>query len=265
MNEEVQLTLDDAVAEVIGILDGSDLEYMPELDRYQSITRQLNRALRAVALDNEWSYYSDVRNVGTAQCGAMSVYLPGSIRARIINDDSVRLVRPNSTTIVAWAYFQPRDALSKYRFKDGLWCSSTRQTLDFSRPFTESEDGLEIHVPVMREPVMFRLPKQPEDPNQPLVTVDAEIREQLVDFDYPDLIIRRAAFFMAQTDPILQPRVQTLEAQYKEVMYALTERDTRNTDTPFQNEWVMPMSGDTGGPYPHGGHPHSGEGWPHGW
>lgn len=27
MNEEVQLTLDDAVAEVIGILDGSDLEY----------------------------------------------------------------------------------------------------------------------------------------------------------------------------------------------------------------------------------------------
>lgn len=259
MNPDVGMTLDEAVAEVMGSLIGMDLTYVPERDRYQTVTRQINRALRAVALEQEWSYYADTRILGIASCGQLSVQIPGSLRTRIINDDSVRLVRPGTTAVVTWAYFQPRDALSKYRYQDGLWCSVTRQSLDFSRPLFESEEGLEIHVPVMREPRMFRLPQQPEDPNVPLVPVPAEVREQIVDFDFPDLVIRKAAYFYAQTDPLMQPRVPTLEANYKEVLYALTERDTRNTDTPYQNPWNIGIGNDAGSSAPrHGGHPHSG-------
>ena len=105
---------------------------------------------------------------------------------------------------------------------------------------------------------MFRLPQQPEDPNEPLVPVDEDIREQLVDFDYPDLVIARACYFYAQTDPILQPRVQTLEGDYKDLMYALTERDTRNTDTPFQNDWDIGIeSSINGGNFGFHNHPHA--------
>lgn len=259
MNIDVGMTLDEAVAEVIGSLTGLDLQYQPELDRYQAVVRQLNRALRHVALEQEWSYYADTRNLGTIQAGQQSVMLPGSLRARVISDDSVKIMMPGSTAIVAWAYFQPRDALSKYRHQDGLWCSTTRQTIDFSRPFSEKEAGLEIHVPVMREPRMFRLPKQPEDFNLPRVPVDDEIREQLVDFDYPDLVIRKALHFYAQTDAIMQPRVMTLEASYKDALYALVERDLRNTDTPYQNPWNLGIGNDAGAPSGrHYGHPHSG-------
>lgn len=52
-NAEVQMTLDEAVAEVLGQLTGLDLEYDPRLDRYRAITRQLNRATRANALEHE--------------------------------------------------------------------------------------------------------------------------------------------------------------------------------------------------------------------
>jgi hypothetical protein len=164
-------------------------------------------------------------------------------RPRIINDDAVRLVNDEGRAVV-WAYFLPRDALHKYPIQAGLWCAHTRQNLEFSRAFYTAEEDLEIHVPVMREPVMFRLPAQPEDPTAPLVTVPKEVREQLVDFDYPDLVVRRAAYFYAQTNPLMQPRVQTLEANYKELMYALVERDTRNTDTPYQNEWTLGILSD---------------------
>jgi hypothetical protein len=68
-NVEVAMTLDEAVAEVLGLLTGLDLQYNPDQDRYQVITRQINRALRAVALDNEWSYYASVENVGKARAG----------------------------------------------------------------------------------------------------------------------------------------------------------------------------------------------------
>jgi hypothetical protein len=252
-NAEVQMDLDEAVAEVLGILTGMDLQYIPEQDRYQAIVRALNRALRAVALDNEWSYYHSVENVGFAHEGTDRVDLRSSVRPRIINDDAVRLMDPTTLQVAEWAYFTPRDALHKMTDTSKLWVSHTRTTLEFSRRFYVGEDGLEIHVPVMREPKMFRLPEQPEDPDEPLVTVPTEIREQLVDFDYPDLVIRRAAYFYAQTSPIMQPRVQTLEANYKELMYALVERDTRNTDTPYMNEWNLGIESNIygTGPYAH--------------
>lgn len=257
MNEEVSFTLDEAVQEVLGLLTGLDLMYRPELDRYRSITRQLNRALRAVALDNEWSYYASTLSLGLSVEGQICYRLQSSKRPRIIGDDAIRLCDEDGIP-VAWAYFLPRDALHKYRNKSGLWAAHVRQEIVFSRPFTYREAGLTIEIPVMREPVMFRLPEQPEDPNAPTVTVPVDVREQPVDFDFPDLVIRRAAYFYAQTDPILQPRVQTLEAQYKEAMYALTERDTRNTDTPYQNEWSLGIeSGIRSSNHRHGAHPHA--------
>jgi hypothetical protein len=234
-NPDVRLTLDDAVAEVLGQLTGLDLTYEPELDRYRSITRQLNRALRSNALENEWSYYASTVSAGCARSGATQVWLSPTVRPRIINDDAVRLVDGDGL-VVRWAYFLPRDALHKYQ--DGqhgdLRVSVTKQTLDFSRPFRETEDGLDIQVPVMREPKMFRLPGTG-------TAVPAAIRKQLIDFDYPDVIIARAAYYYAQTDPVMQPRVQTLEAVYKDLMYNLIERDTRNTDSPYINETIVPV------------------------
>jgi hypothetical protein len=114
----------------------------------------------------------------------------------------------------------------------------------------------------MREPKMFRLPEQPTDPNEPLVPVPDEVRNQELDFDYPDVVIARAAYFYAQTDPVMQPRVQTLEAEWKDIYYALNERDDRNTDSPFQNEFAVPIEGtihDTSYQPQH--HPHSDDRW----
>lgn len=245
-NSEVAMSLDDCVAEVLSILTGLDLDYNPQLDRYQTITRTLNRALRANATDREWSYYSSTEDIGAARSGQQSVELRASLRPRIINDDAVRLVNSNGVPVV-WAYFLPRDALSKYPGRRGLWVSSTRQSLLFSRPFAIGEDGLRIQVPVMREPKMFRLPDQPTDPSQPLVPVPDAIRNQLIDFDYPDLIIMRAAYMYAQTDPVMQPRAQTLEGEYKDIFYNLNERDDRNTDSPYLNEFDLGISADIGG------------------
>jgi hypothetical protein len=232
-NPEVLMTLDDAVDEVLGMLTGLDLTYDPEQDRYRSITRQLNRALRANALENEWSHYASVTPVGTAQEGQSRLLMHATMRPRIINDDAVRLVNDDGV-IVKWAYFLPRDALHKYQSREGLWCSVERQALVFSRPFTDAEDGLQIQVPVMREPRMFRLPEAGE-------TVPAGIREQEIDFAYPDVVIARAAFYYAQSDPVMQPRVPTLEDGYKNLMYSLIERDTQYTDSPYINETIIPV------------------------
>lgn len=84
---------------------------------------------------------------------------------------------------------------------------------------------------------MFRLPDDLGD------EVPAETLSQELDFQYPDVVILRAAFYYAQTDPILQPRVQTLEAQYKDLMYQIIERDDRNTDSPYENEFYVPVQG----------------------
>lgn len=256
MNPEVSFTLEDAVAEVLGILTGLDLQYDPNQDRFQSIVRSLNRALRSMALEKEWSYYSSVESVGTVEAGTQSVDLRGTVRPRIINDDAVRLTNSDGAEVV-WAYFLPRDALHKYRWSPGLWCSVTRNRITFSRPFGEHEAGLEIMVPVMREPTQFRLPKQSTDPEVALVDVPASTLNQLLDFPYPDVVILRAAFYVAQTDPVMQPRVQTIEAQYKDLMYQIIEREDRNTDSPFLNGFEVPIVNGITGSYAHGGHPHS--------
>ena len=249
MNVEVQTTLDDAVAEVLGQLTGLDLTYVPELDRYRAITRQLNRALRGNALEQEWSFYASTLNIGQAVEGERALLLPSNQRPRIINDDAVRLHDEHGHAVM-WAYFLPRDALHKYWDREGLWCSVTRRALEFSRPFFEGENGLEVHVPVMREPRMFRLPETGK-------TVSNTVRKQLIDFPYPDVIIARAAYYYASSDPVMQPRAQTLEEVYKDLMYQLIERDTSNTDTPYQNSFILPLEN---GLVPSGGrhwHPHA--------
>ena len=256
-NPEVQMTLREAVDEVLGLLTGLDLSYQPEYDRFYIITRQLNRALRAMALENEWSWYASTESLGTAVPGTRSLFLPSSLRPRIIGDDAVRLVASNGVP-VRWAYFLPRDALHKYNGRvEGLWCSITRSELTFSRDFYESEEGLDVQIPVMREPVMFRLPVQPENDADPLVPVPVSIQNQLVDFAYPDLIILRAAYYYAQTDPVMQPRVQALEEQAKELMYQVIERDTSNTDSPYLNEFFVPVQNGLYGESSVHLHPHS--------
>lgn len=240
MNPEVRLTLDDAIEEVLGLLTGMELRYDGRFDRYRSVTRQLNRALRSIALEREWAFYSDLEDVGVVHAGDQDVHLRAAVRPRIIGTDAVRLVDAAGRPVV-WAYFMPRDSIENLPARKGLWVSITRQALHFSRPFRQHEDGLTIQLPVMREPKMFRLPEQPEGEDGDLVDVPASIRNQLVDFDYPDLVVAKAAYFYAQTDPIMQPRVQTLEEQYKDMFYALNERDERNTDSPFLNEWAVPI------------------------
>jgi hypothetical protein len=263
VNPELNFTLDDAVAEVLGLLTGMDLTYVPELDRYRAITRCLNRALRANALEKEWSWYNDTVSVGTVVEGATTATLPVTQRPRITSDDAVRLVEnvDGEDLVRVWAYFLPRDALHKYGGRGGgLWVASRRDTLMFSRPFYSHEAGWDIQVPVMREPEMFRLPDPPEDDMTPVTPVPAEVRDQPIDFAYPDIIVARAAFMYAQTDPVMQPRVQTLEAQYKDLMYQAIERDDRSTDSPFLNEFFVPVQNglSSSGLLPHG-HPHSDE------
>lgn len=259
INPEVTFTLDDAVQEVLGLLTGLDLTYDPEHDRYRAITRVINRALRANATEREWSYYNDTYSLGYAAEGVATADIPNTVRPRITSDDAVRLV-DSAGVVKVWAYFLPLDALHKYGHRGGgLWVASRRDQLMFSRPFYESEAGLDIQMPVMREPVMFRLPAPPEDPDDDVTPVPDEVRNQPLDFPWPDAVVARAAFFYAQTDPVMQPRVQTLEAQYKDIMYQLIERDERHTDSPYLNDFTVPVHNSLSTPGYHGGHPHSDE------
>ena len=233
MNIEVRQTLDEAVSEVLGLLTGLDLTYEPELERYRSITRALNRALRANALESEWSCYASTVNLGPVVAGSKEMLLTDIQRPRIINDDAVRLTDADGHVQV-WAYFLPRDALHKYGSSSGLWCSVTQTSLEFSRKFHTWEAEYTVVLPIMREPAMFRLPAI----GRP---VSNAIRKQLIDFPYPDVIVARAAYMYAQTDPVMQPRVQTLEGGYKDLMYQLIERDTAITDTPYSNSFTLPL------------------------
>lgn len=261
MNPETLLTLDDAVGEVLGALTGLDLTYDPRFDRYRAVTRALNRALRSNALEKEWSYYATTATAGPIAAGISAVTLPDTLRPRMVNDDAIRIIDLNGDT-VEWAYFLPRDSLHKYAGRlSGIWASSVRNQILFSRAFYESEVGFTVEIPVMREPTMFRLPAQPEDPNDPLNVVPSTVRDQPIDFAYPDIVVLRAAFYYAQSDPVMQPRVQTLEAQYKDIMYQAIERDDRNTDTPFQNEFILPIQNGISPSVPGGHrHPHSDDG-----
>lgn len=253
LNPELTITLDDAVQEVLGLLTGLDLTYDPDQDRYRAITRQLNRSLRLNALEHEWSYYSATVSIGSAVEGVSALTMSEDMRPRIINDDAVRLV-DELDQIRVWAYFLPRDALHKYGGRGGgLWASYTHGTVLFSRAFYAYEEGWDVQLPVMREPTMFRLPATGEE-------VDTDIRNQPIDFSYPDVVTMRAAFLYAQTDPVMQPRVQTLEAQYKDLMYQIIERDDRNTDSPYLNEFFVPVQNGIVSPgYADHTHPHSDE------
>lgn len=266
-NPDLQTTLDDAVMQVLAILTGLDIHYIPELDRYRAIAHALNRALRANALEHEWSYYSSLEDVGVAQEGLQTLTLRSTVRPRIINDDAVQLQDEHGHTAV-WAYWLPRDALHKYAMRGGLWAAHTRNLLSFSRPLHRGEAGLRIMVPVMREPKAFVIPAQLEsidsiDPDalpESNGMTSEEVREQLLDFWYPDVVVARAAYMYAQTDPVMQPRAQTLEAAYKDLMYQIIERDDRNTDSPYLNEFFVPVqNGLTGDGFTHHWHPHSDE------
>lgn len=258
-NPDTALTLDQGVAEVLQILTGLDLQYEPGQERYQSVARSINRAQRSVALEREWSWYADVESVGPAVAGEREVVLREAIRPRMIGDDQVRLVNASGDA-VEWAAFLPRDALHKYPHRGGLWCAITRNTLTFSREFRSYEAGYDIQVPVMREPVNFVIPVQPEDPDVPLTPVPDEVRQQEIDFAYPDLVTLRAAWDYAQTDPVAQPRVQTLEARYKDHLYQIIEREERMTDSPFMNDFFVPIQSGLVTPgLTHHWHPHSDE------
>jgi hypothetical protein len=253
------MTLEEAVDEVLTVLTGQALHYDSQFDRFRVVTQSLNKALRGNALENEWNYYTEQLIVGDVREGAQAYEISADYRFRVINDDAVRLTVDGVP--VAWAYFLPRDALHKYRNRKGLWCSYTRKQLWFSRPFYGGEVGQQIELPVMREPRMFRLPSAPFDtievvnPDDPEDVVEEvvypDVLRETVDFEYPDLIIARACWLYAQTDPVMQPRVQTLEEQYKDQMYQLIERDIAFTDSPYQNEILVPVQGDIYGESTH--------------
>lgn len=157
-NPDVRMTQAEAVDEVLGILTGLDLAYDPSEDRFNAVTRAINRALRNNALEHEWSYYSDVEELGYAHYGHRTMPLRNTLRARLISDDALRL-QDEDGNIKLWAYSLPRDSLSKYAYREGLWYSTTRSTVEFSRPFTRGEHGLKVMLPVMREPRTFPLPR----------------------------------------------------------------------------------------------------------
>ena len=233
-NQDVAYTLDEAVDELLRNLHGLGVQYEPTADRYHVIAHVLNRALRAVALDNEWSWYFEDAELGVVQQGDRTVEMTSRQRLRIVQDDAIRL-ETDAGLPVRWIYLLPRDALHKYASVPGLWASATRSTIKFSRPIRQDEAGLRVMAPIMREPKMFDVP----DPGQ---EVGPSVRNQQLDFDYPDLVIMKAMYMYAQTDPVIQPRVPTLEENYNTLKYALIERDTQFTDSPYRNDWILNIS-----------------------
>lgn len=304
----LRVTLDGAVGEVLNHLTGLDLHYVAELDRYRSVTRFLNRSLRLTATERDWSHYASIEELGTVHRGQTSLYLRPGRRPRLITDDSVRLVDADGR-IHTWAFWLPRESLHKYQNRAGLWVASIRNEVQFSRPISQSEEGLRAMAPVMREPVEFKIPEtlesvediqnppddlpsgadlvqlrnfhnpdiveewvfvpglppyQHEDPEgalKQLKLTPHQIRNQVLDFPFPDLVILRAAAMYAASDPVMQPRVQSLEAAAKDLFYSLSERDTNHTDEPYRNDWAVPIQSSlNGGMFPSThNHPHSDE------
>ena len=239
VNQDLNYTLDEAVREILLNLTGLGLQYNAASDRYHVLAHTLNRALRAVARENEWSYYFEDSDLGLAVAGERTMELTTRQRLRIEGDDALRLETADGQP-VQWIAILPRDALFKYSNRRGLWVSPTRTTLYFSRPFTEAEDGLYVRGPIMREPRMLQLP-------EPGAEISPSIRSQPLDFDNPDLVIAKAMVMYAQTDPIMQPRVPTLEESYTDIKYALIARDSQFTDTPYRNEWSLGIKSELGG------------------
>lgn len=243
MNPETAMTLREAVDDVLSGLTGLELQYIPEYDRFRNVTRQLNKALRLNALEREWSYYTSTEDLGPARMDQRELVIRSSIRPRIIGGDAIRFTDDNGEAR-AWAFFLPRDVIDQYPQRQGLWASITRQTIRFSKPIPYWMEGLHILLPVMREPKMFHLPER-DGTDTP--TVPQEVLQQLVDFDFPDLIVARASYLYSLTDPVMQPRAQQLQEDYTQIFYALNERDDRNTDLPYQNEWLLPIQSSING------------------
>ena len=250
-NQDVVYTLDEAVGELLRNLHGLGVQYESTADRYHVIAHTINRALRAVALDNEWSWFCEDAELGVVQQGDRTVEMTSRQRLRIVQDDALRLETDEGLP-VKWIYVLPRDALHKYAMVPGLWASATRTTIKFSRPIRGEEAGLRIVAPIMREPKMFNLP-------EPGKEITSSVRNQQLDFDYPDLVIAKAMYMYAQTDPVIQPRVPTLEENYNTLKYALIERDTQFTDSPYRNNWILNIANAPGqrATYNHF-HPHFG-------
>ena len=78
LNPELSMTLTDAVGEVLANLTGLDLTYDPEMDRFRAVTRALNRALRANAVEAEWSYYATTTTGGPTTEGVNVFTLPAN-------------------------------------------------------------------------------------------------------------------------------------------------------------------------------------------
>jgi hypothetical protein len=119
ISPEVGFTLDDGVEEVLGLLFGQDLAYDPQFDRYRVIARMINRALRANALEHEWSFYHDMLSIEAVQGDrTLPLSVDATVRVRQTGDDAVRMVNSEGDPM-AWAYFLPRDALHKVRHQPG--------------------------------------------------------------------------------------------------------------------------------------------------
>ena len=84
MNPDLQMTLDDCVDDVLGMLTGLDLSYQPTTDRYRSVVRALNKALRQTALEKEWAYYASTEELGEVVAGQQEVGMRSTVRPRII-------------------------------------------------------------------------------------------------------------------------------------------------------------------------------------
>lgn len=243
----VQLSLREAVNEVHNILTGLDLEYEDRMDIFHATVRQINRSLRQVALEDEWAWYVEEVDAGTTTEGMTQVELSSSYRPRVQQDDAVRLTNSEGIT-VEWAYYLPRDSLSKYLYRRELRVAFTKNVILFSRPLQKFESGLSVIVPAMREPKQTKIP----DAGQQLSAADLV---RAIDAEYPDMIVAHAAWKLSMSNPLYQPRAQTLEEEFNDLKYALTERNSNHSDSPLRNTFT-PSYGDPYLAIPHG-HPHS--------
>ncbi len=141
-NTDVQITLEQAVAEVLTLLTGVDLTFNPAEDTFHVVARCLNRAMRSVALEHEWSYYSATENVGTAQVGVQDVEISSRLRPRIIGDDAVRL-QTSEGKVVRWAYILPSNIRGQLRRQDGDQ-SDVRTTSSGLSDLVSTDEQLQI-------------------------------------------------------------------------------------------------------------------------
>ena len=140
-NPNVTMTLEEAVEEVLTVLTGQDLRYDPDMDRYRVVTKFLNRALRANALEAEWSYYSDLEDVGVVHAGDEQIAIRSTVRVRGIGDDAVRLIDQHGRTVVWAASSWPQAANRKTRLTGN---ARGRKVLRMLKDLSQMELGIII-------------------------------------------------------------------------------------------------------------------------